>query len=78
MRESYEVFSPVPSASDWWNLSSGVSLQEYLLGSTPAEAPQQPTRLRVVQGGRVDGTSALAPREAPTYFLAGRESSGIG
>jgi hypothetical protein len=78
MRESYEVFSPVPSASDWWNLSSGVSLQEYLLGSTPAETPQQPTRLRVVQGGRIDGSAPLASRESLTHFLAGRENTGIG
>jgi hypothetical protein len=78
MRESYEVFSPVSSASDWWNLTSGVSLQEYLLGSAPAEAPQQPSRLRVVQGGRIDGTAPPASRGSPTHSLAGRENSGVG
>jgi hypothetical protein len=78
MRESYEVFSPFPSASDWWNRSSGVSLQEYLFESAPAEAPQQRTPLRVVQGGRSDESRAVAPRGAPTPHFAGREKGKIG
>ena len=52
MRKSYKVFSPYPSVSDWWNVSSlGASLEEYLLESAPVETAQPRTQLHVIQGG---------------------------
>ncbi len=81
MRNSYQPFSPYPSVSDWWNLSSapsGASLQEYLLESAPSGVTRMGEQSHVTRGMQVGDTNTFARREAPTHVLSGGEGNGIG